>query len=271
MLIRKGLEQDALHGFKVTPNEVPITHLFFTEDSVLLGNATVEEAQWVVNVLKIYARGSGQEINMSKSSIFFGLKTTKRTKKKIEKTLNIQCKEGFGKYLGLQVDFGHSKKVIFEEVRDKIETRMAGWAEQFLSQAGKEVIVKAVAMALLNYVMSCFKLPRGVCRDIEKAIRNYWWRGNEQQNCVHWISWEQLMKQKRSGGLGFKDIQCFNLAFLAKIGWRLTQKPMSLLATVLSDKYFPRKTFREAGRGRNTSWGWKGILEARKVLHQGLR
>lgn len=52
------------------------------------------------------------------------------------------------------MDFGHSKKAVFEEVRDKIETRMAGWAEQFLSQAGKEVIVKAVAMAMPNYAMS---------------------------------------------------------------------------------------------------------------------
>lgn len=47
---------------------------------------------------------------------------------------------------------------------------MVGWAEQFLSQVGKEVLVKAVAMAMPNYAISCFKLPIGVCRDIAKAI-----------------------------------------------------------------------------------------------------
>ncbi|KAM1211035.1 hypothetical protein ACFX13_002846 [Malus domestica] len=73
-------------------------------------------------------------------------------------------------------------------------------------------------MALPNFAMSCFKLPIGVCRDVEKAIRNYWWRGNDQRIGCHWISWERLLKQKQAGGLGFKDIQCFNLAFLAKIG-----------------------------------------------------
>lgn len=50
---------------------------------------------------------------------------------------------------------------------------MVGWAEQFLSQAGKEILVKVVAMAMPNHAMGCFKLTIGVCRDIEKAIRNY--------------------------------------------------------------------------------------------------
>ena len=147
---------------------------------------------------------------------------------------------------------------------------MAGWAEQFLNLAGKEVLIKAVAMAMPNHAMSCFKLPIGICKDIEKAIRNYWWRGYDQRKGVHWVSWDRLVKQKRHGGLGFRDIQCFNLAFLAKLGWRLILYPNSMLARVLSEKYYPNKTFWEAARGRRTSWGWKGLFEARKVLENGL-
>lgn len=46
---------------------------------------------------------------------------------------------------------------------------------------------------------------------------------------------------------------------------------MSLLATVLKDKYFVEGSFMDAYKGRKTSWGWKGIFEACKVLKQGLR
>lgn len=133
MLINRGLEHGALHGFKITPNEIPITHLFFADDSVLFGNATVEEAEGIIEMLKVYAQGSGQEINLSKSLIFFGTKTLKPNKARIEETLGIQCNHGFAKYLGLQADFRHSKKVVFTEVRDKIEARMASWAKQYLS------------------------------------------------------------------------------------------------------------------------------------------
>ncbi|CAN6554841.1 unnamed protein product [Malus baccata var. baccata] len=271
MLIRRSLERGVLHGFKISSTGVPLTHLFFADDSVVFGNASVEEAVSIVEVLKTYARGSGQEINLTKSSVFFGANTPKQLRAKIVDSLGIQSKQGFGKYLGLQADFGHSKKAVFAEIQNKIEARMSGWAEQYLSQAGKEILVKTIAMALPNFAMSCFKLPIGVCRDVERAIRNYCWRGNEQRKGIHWISWDRLMKQKKAGGLGFKDIQCVNLAFLAKIGWRITLNPMSLLASVLRDKYFPGKTFGEASKGKNTSWGWKGLFEARKVLNLGLR
>lgn len=46
---------------------------------------------------------------------------------------------------------------------------------------------------------------------------------------------------------------------------------MSLLAKVLNEKNYPGKIFTEASKGRITSWGWKGIYEARKVFLQGLR
>ena len=51
----------------------------------------------------------------------------------------------------------------------------------------------------------------------------------------------------------------------------MIQNPWSILATVLRDKYFPGKNLMDACRGRNTSWGWKGIFEACKVLRHGLR
>ena len=74
---------------------------------------------------------------------------------------------------------------------------MAGWAEQFLNPAGNEVLIKAVVMAMPNHAMSCFKLPTGICKDMEKVIRNYWWRGNDQRKGVHWVPWDRLLKQKR--------------------------------------------------------------------------
>lgn len=51
---------------------------------------------------------------------------------------------------------------MFEEVRQRIESRMARWAEQFLSQAGKEILIKVVAMPcdVLNFLSVCVKTWR---------------------------------------------------------------------------------------------------------------
>ncbi|XP_070679310.1 uncharacterized protein [Malus domestica] len=164
--------------------------------NVLFCEVTVEDEKGVREILNSYVAGSGQEINMTKSSIFYGAKVKKREKKLIENTLNIQSRMGFGKYLGLQADFGVSKKAVFVDVRERIDVKMVGWAEQFLSQAGNEVLIKVVAMAMPNHAMSCFKLPIDVCKDIEKAIRSYWWRGSMNRKGVQWVSWDRLQKEK---------------------------------------------------------------------------
>lgn len=62
---------------------------------------------------------------------------------------------------------------------------------------------------------------------------------SKKENKMHWLSWERLTLPKRNGGLGFRDIHAFNMAMLAKKGWRLLQLPDSLCARVLRAKYFP--------------------------------
>lgn len=52
-----------------------------------------------------------------------------------------------------------------------------------------------------------------------------------------WISWEKLTLSKDNGGLGIRDIQAFNEAFLAKISVRLLDKPNGLLGRTLLSKY----------------------------------
>lgn len=71
--------------------------------------------------------------------------------------------------------------------------------------------------------------------------------------------------------MGFRDLMCFNLAMLAKIGWRVLMYPDSLLANILRNKYFRSTDFMNANCGRGVSWGWKGIVQGRRILEAGMR
>ena len=48
-----------------------------------------------------------------------------------------------------------------------------------------------------------------------------------------------MCKSKLVGGMGFKNLQAFNLAMLTKQGWRLISNPNSLVAQIYRARYYP--------------------------------
>ena len=63
--------------------------------------------------------------------------------------------------------------------------------------------------------MSVFKLPIGLCKDIEAMIWKFWWEQGETKK-IHWVKWSDLYSSKSVGEMGFRDIQNFNNTLLAK-------------------------------------------------------
>lgn len=178
---------------------------------------------------------------------------------------------GCGKYLGLPEQFGRKKVELFQYIVEKVSARTKGWSHKFLSQGGKEILLKSIAIAMPVYTMNCFKLPKGICEDIERVIANYWWNTHPDRNSIHWLSWNRMKYSKKEGGLGFRDIEKFNDALLAKQAWRILQYPDCLMAKTLRGRYFSQSNVLNASRGYIASFGWQSILHGRNLLRTGLR
>ena len=61
----------------------------------------------------------------------------------------------------------------FSNIKEKIWKKPKGWKEKLLSQAGREMLIKVVIQAIPTYTMSCFKLPKGLIKEIESLIRKF--------------------------------------------------------------------------------------------------
>lgn len=123
----------------------------------------------------------------------------------------------------------------------------------------------------MAYSMSCFLLPSSLCHRISMLMAKFWWGNGGESSSLHCLSWEKLTKPKCFGGLGFKDLKAFNLAHLAKQGWKLSFKQDALVSIILKARYFKNSDFMEAKMGYNPSYTWRSIIAGREVLQLGLK
>lgn len=161
---------------------------------------------------------------------------------------------------------GMRKKEAFQNFRDRLKKRIDNWSTRFLSQGGKEIFIKAILQAIPTFTMACFLLPSSLCKDLESIISRYWWQKGHGKRGIHWCTWKNLFFLKENGGLGFRNWSHFNIALLAKQGWRLINYPNSLLARVLKAKYYPNSNFLKAQLGRLPSLTWKSIWATKGPL-----
>ena len=71
--------------------------------------------------------------------------------------------------------------------------------------------------------------------------------------------------------MGFRVLKAFNLALLAKQGWRILKNPDSLVHKVFKAKYFAETTFMEAQMGKRPTYIWRSILSTGEVINIGSR
>ena len=147
-----------------------------------------------MKLLAEYELLSGQKINKDKTAIFFSKSTSEEAKANIKNILQLQEVKSYEKYLGLPSFVGRGKKASFDYIKERV------------SQVGREVLIKSVIQAIPSYAMGCFKLPIGLCEDIEAMIRRYWWGQRGDRRKIHWLRWSELTKSKMVGGMGFRDL-----------------------------------------------------------------
>jgi len=141
--------------------------------------------------------------------------------------------------LGLSSLVGRNKRNTFNDFKEKLGKKLAGWKEKLFSKADKEMLIKAVAQAIPMCTMNCFKIPDSLCEDLTSMIWNFLCGQKWDKRKMAWLSWDKLYEPKAAKGMGFHQLKQFNLALLAKQGWRLQTMQDSLFIVFLRQDISP--------------------------------
>jgi len=264
--------QGSIHGIRICRTAPSISHLLFAYDSFMFCKATSSEAQHLKDILSSYEQASGKAINYSKSAITFSSNADQALISTIKNILGVTNSIGNSKYLGLPSMVGRNKSSIFSYLKDRVWKKCQAWNARNLSHVGKEVLIKSVCQAIPSYCMGAFIIPRSLCEELERMMNSFYWGSKKNgRRGINWMRWENLTLHKSQGGLGFRNLEAFNLSMLGKQSWKLLTDSNSLLTRVLKAKYFPRRDFLDAPIGHNPSYTWRSLWSTQSLLTLGHR
>lgn len=80
------------------------------------------------------------------------------------KILGVMATSNHGPYLGLPSHIGRKHSDVFRFVKETVWKKLQGWSMNYLSRAGKEILLKTVAQAVPNFVINIYLLPLELCK-----------------------------------------------------------------------------------------------------------
>lgn len=119
---------------------------------------TIQKQEECKKIFAVYNAVSGHAINLRKSSITFGSKVSPDVKTRMRNILGIHNEGGIRKYLGLPEKFGNKGVRCLHTLSTRSKKLTQGWNQKFLSQGGKELLLKVVALAIPIYSINVFRL-----------------------------------------------------------------------------------------------------------------
>jgi hypothetical protein len=107
-LLQQRADQGELQGLRNGRLGPPISHLLFADDSISFARSDEKSVNALQRTLETYCGGSGQKINLDKSSIFFGSHCPVAIKSLVKQKLNVESEALQETYLGMPTDVGRS-------------------------------------------------------------------------------------------------------------------------------------------------------------------
>jgi hypothetical protein len=235
-LMSRAVELNFFKPFVVKQGEAQISHLQYADDTLLIGDDSVENIWCMKAILRWFELMSGLKVNFSKSKLY-GINVESGLLSVAAKFLNCLLGSMPFMYLGLPVGANPRKEETWKPVVESLKNRLFSWQNRYISFGGRVTLINSVLASLPIFYLSFMKMPVKVWKVLVSIQRNFLWGGASGKKKIAWVKWSDICRSKEKGGLGIRNLRLVNISLLAKWRWRLLSAPNEVWAQTLIAKY----------------------------------
>lgn len=246
------MDRRQLEGICIKRTCPIIHHLLFVDGYIFFIKVDALNATTLKKKLEQYSRTSSQNVNFQKSSIRFssGIAATIQGSRDPD--------------IGYRGSTPHRETPRDLYSIEPIKKRhWVSWKIEFCARftygrtsynARREILIKLIIIFIPTYTMALFKLPKTWCGEMMVMITRFGRSQSVDERRIHWRKWDHMTKPKAKWGMGFRDMNTFNIYMLTKMAWRLNNNPEAYWAKVMKGIYFSKSSILEAKKGSRASW-----------------
>ena len=125
---------------------------------MLFAKATKDQVKLIKGILDLFCRSSGQKISHNKPSIFFSKNVSLSRHGRLSELFGFHLTNSLGKYLDVPLIHDRCKNLDFQYIIDRMNHRLNGWKNKFLSLARRVTLAKVALATIPSYVVLPVKL-----------------------------------------------------------------------------------------------------------------
>ncbi|XP_058208177.1 uncharacterized protein LOC131321190 [Rhododendron vialii] len=248
-----------------------LVNLCFADDLMIFCKGEVSSITLIKQSLTEFETLSGLSPSPTKSNIFFsGVNHT--TKSSISNILGFQEGSLLVRYLGVPLLSTKLKHTDCKVMVDRIVAKTKSWTNRYLSYAGRIQLIKSILFSMQTYWSSLFIIPKMVIKEIELILRAFFSSCLDLKKSGAKVSWEHPCTPVKEGGLGFKSLEIWNKAAVAKHIWFLVLGGEQSMWCQWVKSYLLRgKSFWSVKTPSDPSWVWRKILNLRPYVQPHIK
>jgi len=155
----------------------------------------------IKTMLRSFEMVSGLKINFAKSCFnAFGM--SDEWVNNVADFLNYRLLSMPFTYLGIPIGANLRQSETWGTIIAKCEKRLSKWRQRHISFGGRMTLIKYVLTSIPIFYFSFLRVPKKVVGRLEKLQWWFLWGGEDDQNKISWVNWEDIYTSREKGGLG---------------------------------------------------------------------